>query len=207
MSRAFETEPESARLDVARDTVSCLGFVVLWDAYARDRLGAWLPLPPDSQTPHMFGRGPREPDDEHPRLEPVRQRPGDNTLLAPFENPALSRKQLLVRKKGAASLFLENVGRCRTSLNGREFTQAEARPNDVLEMGNQLVLYCTERPLTLAGPRMPASSPFGLPHAHGFVGESPAAWRLAAEVLLTAPRGGHALVLGATGTGKELVSG
>jgi DNA-binding NtrC family response regulator len=47
---------------------------------------------------------------------------------------------------------------------------------------------------------------FGQADAHGLVGESPAAWQLRSDVAFAAGRGGHVLILGATGTGKELVA-
>jgi transcriptional regulator with GAF, ATPase, and Fis domain len=47
---------------------------------------------------------------------------------------------------------------------------------------------------------------FGEPDPQGYVGESLAAWKLRKDVAFAASHPGHVLVLGATGTGKELVA-
>jgi DNA-binding NtrC family response regulator len=47
---------------------------------------------------------------------------------------------------------------------------------------------------------------FGEPDAYGIVGESPAAWRLREELAFVAKSTTHALLAGASGTGKELAA-
>jgi DNA-binding NtrC family response regulator len=49
-------------------------------------------------------------------------------------------------------------------------------------------------------------APFGLPDAAGIVGESAAAWALRDEIAFAAKSGAHVLILGETGTGKELAA-
>jgi transcriptional regulator with GAF, ATPase, and Fis domain len=51
----------------------------------------------------------------------------------------------------------------------------------------------------------PVAPPWGGPDADGWVGESPAAWRVRQLVAFVAERPAHVLVLGESGTGKELV--
>jgi transcriptional regulator with AAA-type ATPase domain len=76
---------------------------------------------------------------------------------------------------------------------------------DVIDLGSQMTLLCALRPQALEPAHTP-SHVFGAPDAHGFVGESQAAWQLRSELSFAAPRAGHVLVLGATGTGKELIA-
>jgi DNA-binding NtrC family response regulator len=47
---------------------------------------------------------------------------------------------------------------------------------------------------------------FGEPDRHGIVGESPAAWELRLAITAIGARPGHVLILGASGTGKELIA-
>jgi DNA-binding NtrC family response regulator len=201
-----DTEPETPQSAASRASLSSLGFVVVWTSHAQEHVGAWLAVNPDGDRCQLLGRGEAQPEDEHPRLQPIRQRPGESTLLEAFSNPSLSRRQLLLQSTPSGSLALESVGRCRMSLNGVELSRGEARPGDVLEIGSQLVLYCAERPLRLEGSQAPAAHAFGASNVRGFVGESPLAWRSMSDLELIAPRSGHVLVIGPTGTGKELVS-
>jgi len=57
---------------------------------------------------------------------------------------------------------------------------------------------------TYPADRLPA---FGDPDPEGIVGESPAAWWLRDQIVFAANRSGHVLLLGVSGTGKELVAG
>jgi DNA-binding NtrC family response regulator len=91
-------------------------------------------------------------------------------------------------------------------VNGVELDRQLVRPGDILELGNRLVLLCAARPARLGGsPASPAHA-FGAADAHGLVGESPAAWQLRTEIAFAARRNGHVLILGPTGSGKELVA-
>jgi DNA-binding NtrC family response regulator len=77
----------------------------------------------------------------------------------------------------------------------------------VIEIGNRLVLLVGLRPRCLPGEIDSSAPAFGEPDAHGYVGESPAAWKLRSELVFVGPRPGHVLLLGSTGTGKELAAG
>jgi len=180
------------------------GFVVLWSSEGDEHLGAWMPIPEGKRR--ILGRGAARDDDEYPRLRPSRQRPGSLILLEPFEHQALSRVQLVVERVSPQDLHVENVGRRRLSVNGSDTESATVGPGDLVELGSQLVLLCAVRPRKLAGPLQPRTHEFGRADTHGIVGESPAAWQLRADIDAIAPRSGHVLVLGATGTGKELVT-
>lgn len=114
-------------------------------------------------------------------------------------------------------------------------SQCLVRPGDVLELKNEMLLLCTLRTGTLpALPEIGTSrsrsenaaladrDSTGLPRAlHGFlgtgygfgsadafgmVGESPAMWELRRIVWQVGHQQAHVLILGASGTGKELVA-
>jgi two-component system nitrogen regulation response regulator GlnG/two-component system response regulator HydG len=122
-----------------------------------------------------------------------------------LQSPKISRVQLKIRSGEAGGIDVENVGRLKLSNNGVETNRVVARPGDLLEIGAQLMLYVTRRSIA-RGPRAGADFPFGEADAHGIVGESPGAWALRERVAFVAPRSGHVLVHGASGTGKELVA-
>jgi DNA-binding NtrC family response regulator len=83
--------------------------------------------------------------------------------------------------------------------------EAPLRPGDRLRLGDRLLLLVTERPDRLPG-ELPEEPPWGGPDSDGWVGESPAAWRVRQQVAFVAERAAHVLVIGESGTGKELVA-
>jgi transcriptional regulator with AAA-type ATPase domain len=204
-----ETIPESERPGPLADThaqAPAIGLVVLWSSDEPQFLGAWLPVPGSTTgQPTVLGRGSARGPNEAGRVVALRQRPGGNQPLPAFLSPSLSKTQLLLWASTAATLSVENVGRRRLSVNGRECEKGELRPGDIVDIGSQLTLICAVRPQTWE-PVLVELHPFAEPDAHGFVGESLAAWRLRSEVRFVAPRVGHVLVHGTTGTGKELIA-
>jgi DNA-binding NtrC family response regulator len=73
----------------------------------------------------------------------------------------------------------------------------------------QLLLYCVSRPLTLPPARyFPSAStgPFAACDATGVLGESEASWALRERIGFIAQVDDHALLMGASGTGKELAA-
>jgi len=211
-THADETTPET--LDDASDSKgkefdrrTGLGFVVVWSSDEPEYLGAWLPVAlGDGRGARILGRGPARADDEHPRLALFHQRPGHNELLPPLASEGVSRSQLLCKPLAPDLLEVTNLGRRRLAVNGVTQERHEVRPGDVLEIGSRLTLLCTMRPQRLGGAAASPGQVFGQADAHGLVGESPAVWQLRSEVAFAAGRGGHVLILGATGTGKELVA-
>ncbi len=156
--------------------------------------------------PADLGRGAVLATDEYARLEPELQRPTVNLRLAPFASASLSRAQLHVSPAEPKRLRVLNVGKCPLLLNGSSVTEAEVRAGDLLEVGRQLVLLCAERPLRLKGSAALIQHEFGEPDRHGIVGESPAIWDLRQAIEAIGGRPGHVLILGASGTGKELIA-
>ncbi len=159
---------------------------------------------------HVLGRGPSRDDDPAPRLLPVRQRPGRNEVRPPWTSPFLSRVQLRVGRRGGG-LYVENLGRCTLRDGaGREVRELELTPGQCMSLGDQLLLLCALRPARLPAARSVSESllatPFGDADLHGFVGESPCAWRLRDTLAFLGARSAHVLVLGPSGSGKEVAA-
>jgi len=91
-------------------------------------------------------------------------------------------------------------------MNGAPLEREALREGDIVELGNQLSLFCTRRPDRPDFAPTGREHTFGQPDADGIVGESPAAWLLRKAIAFAARRRGHVLVCGETGTGKELVA-
>ena len=206
---AENPQPDTATLpETAAAPVSSIlgrespGFIVLWAPGHPELIGAWLPA---STEPRILGRGDAQDSDPHPRVQPSRQLPGQNIALAPFASPALSRIQLELTQVGTFRVQLKNLGRCPLSVNESATQEAILDLGDIAQVGNQLLLVCSRRPLRLAG-QSSAEHRFGEPDDHGFVGESPAIWQLRQELDFVGGRPGHALILGESGTGKELAA-
>jgi hypothetical protein len=205
-----ETIPESEAAGVppnARSTLPALGFVVLWSADEPAFLGAWLPVAVGSRDKHLvLGRGPALDSQDPARLRAVRQRPGGNQPLPVMMSPSLSKVQLSVHAPTRDTLRVENLGRRRLFVNGQQQEAGELQVGDIVDIGSRLTLLCAARPQYWAPSPAAPRHPFGEPDSHGFVGESQAAWRVRSELAFAAARAGHVLVLGSTGTGKELVA-
>jgi two-component system nitrogen regulation response regulator GlnG/two-component system response regulator HydG len=184
-----------------------MGLVVLWADEEPEYVGAWLPVGSENGSgPRVFGRGPARADDQHPRLSLLRQRPIQNELLPPMSSAALSRAQLELRAAGPGVLEVVNVGRRPLFVNGARTDRQEIRPGDILEIGNKLALMGALRPSQLDALAPVTNFAFGEADERGWVGESAAAWQLRSEITFAARRTGHVLILGETGTGKELVA-
>jgi two-component system nitrogen regulation response regulator GlnG/two-component system response regulator HydG len=178
--------------------------VVVWSAEP-GRVGEVLLL---GRGPRLLGRGPARADDLHPRLTPVRQRPGSIDPRAPFGSPGLSRAQLVLTAR-ADGIDVEGIGRSGLWLDEWPVVEGHLRPGQVLRVGHQLVLLCVLRSSQWAPLRSwPASAwpAFGAPDAWGMVGESPEAWRVREACAFAAARTAHVLVSGPSGAGKELAA-
>jgi two-component system nitrogen regulation response regulator GlnG/two-component system response regulator HydG len=154
----------------------------------------------------VLGRGPTLGGDPGPRLAFGQQRPSGNEGQAALSSATISRVQLVIRAE-PERLEVENVGRARLLHNGVEGQRVDVVPGDTLQLGRGLLLLCVRRPERLPQPaeayRVHA---FGEPDAHGIVGESPAIWKLRQQLAYIAVRPGHVLLLGPSGSGKELAA-
>ena len=175
--------------------------VIAWCVQEPERIGeAFLA----TDGPYVLGRGGPRDGDPHPRLLPVRQLPGRLETRLPLVGQGLSRVQLTVTRRRAA-LEVACVGKLPLFVNGDRVERAVVESGDVLVLGRQLVLRCTERPALL--PQISGfEHRFGAADAYGIVGESPAAWEVRRQIAFTAARRGHVLVSGPSGSGKELVA-
>ena len=182
-----------------------VALVLVYCSEQPERLGEVLWAPQRGAA--MLGRGGVRPDDPLPRLGLHRLRPGQCLPTAPLEFRWLSRHQLSLSRVGE-QLLVENVGRCPLLLRGLEVPSGPhpLTPGEVLELGPHLAFLCARIPREL--PTWPGCilHPFGGPDQDGIVGESEATWELRRTVQFLAPRQGHVLIQGPSGTGKELVA-
>jgi transcriptional regulator with AAA-type ATPase domain len=200
------TAPESEHGDASaaeRSRAPVHGLVMLYAPGDPEHHGAFLPVT-SQDPPIVLGRG-ADDGTSGRRATFFRQRPGESTPLVPLRSQAVSRAQLELRAVDGG-IFVVNVGRLPLAVNGEPVQRAMVTPGDVLEVGRQLVLLVTARPSRLHGAASSPGHAFGAPDAFGFVGESPAAWRLRGELSFIGPQPSHVLVLGASGTGKDLVA-
>ncbi len=187
-----------------RDPISeqtALALVIAWSLDEPLRVGE-VAFIPDDGLEWVLGRG-RELEGQ-PRVLFGRLRPGPFRPSPPLTGPGISRNQLLIRAQDDC-LEVQQVGRCSMSINTEETsTGGELRAGDTLLLTNQLLLLCVSCPRHMpSGPRLHT---FGEPDDQQIVGESPASWQLRSEVAFAASSDAHVLILGQSGTGKELAA-
>jgi DNA-binding NtrC family response regulator len=201
MSDLPTTDPTAADLDDDGGPHP-LALALVYSLQEGERIGeiAWLtarePGRPGGPHPKVLGR-----DGD---LDFVQHRPRERTVTGPLADPAVSRRQLVLRPLTSGRVAVERVGKLGLRVNGVPVDEAELRAGDVLELGDRAVLVVHARPELLDGPR--PRHPFGEADPQGFVGEGAAAWDLRARVAFVARRKAHVLVHGESGTGKELVA-
>jgi DNA-binding NtrC family response regulator len=179
--------------------------VLAWSATEPWRVGEIAVLPAVGE-PQVLGRGRDEPAEA--RVHFFRQRPGSFDPGPPLAGAGISRRQLVIAVKDGG-LVIENVGQRELCINGVRSDRGVVRPGDTLHIQRQLVLLYTRRAAILPGVRyFPRASwgEFGEPDGHGILGESPAAWLLREQLAFVAKSGTHALLVGASGSGKELAA-
>lgn len=191
-----------------------MALCLAWSAQEPERVGEIALLPERPSRTYCLGRAPVDQPDtpalrffrQRPAGVPGSQRPGD----APprLRGEAISRQQLLIRSE-PGRLLVENVGRCPLLFQGQEVQRASLCPGDTIVLYQQLVLLCMQRPLAL--PPLTAYPVervrgFGEPDEDGMVGESPAIWRLRELLGQSARNNLHVLILGGSGSGKELAA-
>ncbi|XYI01557.1 sigma 54-interacting transcriptional regulator [Sorangium sp. So ce1128] len=179
--------------------------MIAWSAAEPERVGEVALFEPDGGA-RILGRGEPAGGAGGARAVFHRQRPGVLDRTAPLGSPGLSREQLRVRLEGSG-LRIERVGKCAMEIRGERVDRCVLEPGDTLLLRGQLLLFCTRRPRRLEPLRSAslADAPaFGAPDVHGIVGESPAVWRLRDQLSWIAKADEHTLVLGGSGSGKEL---
>jgi len=187
----------SAAADAQADTRH-LHLVVAWSAHEPERVGESCAL----TRPCTLGRGASSHSEERPRLEFFRSRPGEQVPTGFLTAPKLSRQQWNLVAKDA-SLTIENVGKSPLLHNGRRTESCRAVAGDTVGVEDVVLMLVTQRP-KLISPLGSAAFAFGAADEHGIVGETAETWQLRRELQRLANNSAHVLILGASGTGKEL---
>lgn len=193
-------------MDCSTPAVATPGLVVVWTRDEPLLLGAVLLAAQDSGT-WTFGRG--EPRGNNRRLALVREAPGVATFAGLVRCPRVSRAQLRIVASAGGGLLIENIGSCPMVHAGRETTRAMVVPGDTVALRNELLFLCVLRspmPAPSLGPLALLPHAFGEPDAFGLVGESPEIWALRQRIAAVARQPHHVLILGESGSGKELVA-
>ncbi len=202
--------PEPLLHHIPRERGSQLdALLVLWSRDEPDRVGELVLIPPGpAQQVWFFGRNSATPL-PHDHLGLFRQRPGSLEGTGGLLAPRVSRQQLRLQRTTSGVLEVENLGRCPMRHQGLEAKHATLREGETLELVDQLLLLHVRRPLQL--PPLPpelqvALQPFGEADDVGIVGEGPAVWEMRRQLAFVARRQTHVLILGPSGTGKELAA-
>ena len=203
-----------SRADDPAATSTMPALLVAWSRDQPERMGEVFLVPPsEPRSPWIIGRGSENRAPGPERLTLTRQRPGQNVPTGELLSPRLSRQQLRLVCDADGRLDVQNQGRRQLHIAGQPTSGGAVHPGDVLEVENALLLYVIRRPALLPALTVPApirralvGHPFGAPDRHGMVGESPVAWALRNTLAFAAARRAHVLLLGASGTGKELAA-
>ena len=186
------------------------GLVILWSRHEPARIGEVLLIPTGDPGRWIFGRGDDRLGVAERRVFLVRQRPGALVPTGPLVCPRISRAQLRLGSTASGGLEIENVGSCPLVYGRREVTHASVAPGEVIELRNELVLLCVHRAPIRPAQTEDLDAPlhaFGEADAFGMVGESPILWDLRHRIAAVARHHAHVLILGESGSGKELVAG
>ena len=185
--------------------VALPALTIIWSAEEPHRVGESAVF--EGARPWIIGR------DATTELFAPR-RPNTSIKGAPLGGDVVSRKQLEIDYvedgDGPHALTLRNVGKAPVTVNGRALAQGQSHDlftGDVIVVGERYALLAGERPAAMrASLPYPSAHAFGDADAIGIVGESYAAWTLRERLAFAADARTHVLVLGETGSGKELAA-
>ena len=151
------TAPGAASTAENADDRPSLALVIAWSASQPHRVGEVAFFPLGERL--LLGRGDAEVEKF---AQFVRQRPGEVPAVDPLQGvlggPSLSRRQLTVRFTGDA-LEVEQVGRCRTYVNGQEIPKATLQPGDTVMFRDEAVLLVRVAATRAAGAATGAGAP------------------------------------------------
>src|SRR5690606_19698099 len=146
--------------------------------------------------------------DHEPPLQFFEHRPGGMLAMADITSTRVSRRQLKLTPLEGGQLHVENLGKRSLWVNGSEVREATMSDGATLMLENTALFSVAARP-----PRLPLpvyytdeSFRFGGVDPQGMVGEHPSIWSLRDRLAAVATMDGHVLLLGETGSGKELAA-
>lgn len=178
--------------------------VIAWSAEEPQRIGevAIFEMPGSAR---ILGRG--DEGSGTARVSFSRRTPGERSLSQAVAGSGISREQLRITAT-RTGLDVERLGRCSMVFRGEKVEHCHLSPGDTLLLKGQLLLLCVMRPVQMTVRDYPPTlrETFGEPCRLGLLGESAALWALRDSIAFYAKAGGHALVLGPSGAGKELVA-
>ncbi len=181
--------------------------VLVWSRDEPERVGE-LFAPPKGAHDQTFSIGRTSAPDEDGALSLplVRLRPYSRVETGPLRGGRISRRQLRLHINAQGSWHVERVARSKLRINGAYVRTSELGLGDLIEVERRFSLLVATRPRRWPNDARECEDfPFGHADGHGLVGESTAAWTLRGHIAFVGPRGGHVLVHGPSGSGKELV--
>jgi two-component system nitrogen regulation response regulator GlnG/two-component system response regulator HydG len=188
-----------------------LALVLLWSQNEGQRIGEVLWMPQTvREKAVVLGRDSSRVEDGERFGVFERQRPGVNQVTTQLIDPGISRRQARFVCERAGILTVDPIGGTPMAVNGRVLSEPTViTEGDLITIGQAALLRVSKRVELI--PELPdfpddALGAFGEPDAFGITGESPATWRLRAQICFLARRAGHGLILGESGTGKELAA-
>lgn len=215
--KVVTTLTEQSLKDDSPEARESWALVILWSAQQPARVGEIGLLPATSEH-FVLGRAPQKGGAAETAGEPIRffrQRPPgcpdaqeSADGVAELEGAHISRRQLRFRLRGDV-LLMQRIGQCAVLVNGQRTESCELRAGDVIHVSEQLLLLCQRRPARLPALRhYPVAhlGAFGEPDRDGMVGESVGMWKLRDRIAAFAKTQHHVLLIGESGSGKELAA-
>jgi len=197
----------SIRPDEGRFDGVVPALVLIWSSAEPQRVGELFCLPRGAaDVGFTIGRAVESDEDGALPLVLQQLRPTSRVSTGALRDAKVSRRHLGVRPLEGGGLLIERLGRGELAINGHPVERAIAEPGDIIAVDGRFALLYSSRPTTWPDGELGRTSfPFGEADADGIVGESPATWALRRQIAAIGPLGGHVLVHGSTGVGKELV--
>lgn len=179
---------------------------ILWSAAEPERIGEAAFLATSNQE-RVLGRGESTSSDTTERVKFVRQRPGRLIATAPLSGEGLSRRQCVVQAN-SNGISIQNCGRAPMFVDGVETPSARLKEGQVVAIRDQLLLHCSRQPPLSKSRYFDTNwvAAFGMADKHGIVGEHRAIWDLRDQLAFAAQSDQHVLLLGESGSGKELAA-
>ena len=178
---------------------TALFLVIVWSLEEPERTGEAAEVVEGG----LLGRGEPEAGEARLSFGPTRAAAAETRTW--LEASRLSREQLHFSGVSAEQAWVESIGRCPLAVNGSPVTKALVKPGDAITLRNAMVLLVTQRPRASEPARHAAEDfPFGDADRHGLVGESIALWSLREALAFAGRSREHVLLLGESGSGKEL---